>query len=148
MPVSLAVYNGGRTIDDKHTIKLEMDEHCNICLVNIDRELIKRAVSNLIQNSINHNQQGCHIFVRVTELDNYCMITVADDGAGAADEQIEKLNNTPHYMDYMACDESASQQRHGLGLLLVKQIIAAHKGNVSIKHGQHGGFEVDLYIPL
>ena len=109
----------------------------------IDKDLIKRAVSNLIQNSINHNEQGCHIFVRVISEDNVCTVVVADDGIGATDEQIEKLNNTPHYM---VCDEKTTEQRHGLGLLIVKQIIFAHNGKMLIKHSEYGGFEVDLSL--
>ena len=48
----------------------------------------------------------------------------------------------------MVCDEQTNEQRHGLGLLLVKQIIFAHNGIMQIKHSEHGGFEVDLSLPM
>lgn len=64
-----------------------------------------------------------------------CSVAVSDDGSGATDEQIEKLNNTPHYM---VCDENTTEQRHGLGLLIVKQIIAAHGGSTMIGHSSYG----------
>ena len=70
---------------------------------------------------------------------------VSDDGVGATDEQIRKLNNTPHYM---VCDEQTTEQRHGLGLLIVKQIIFAHNGIMQIKHSEYGGFEVGLSLPM
>lgn len=132
-------------IDEKYTIEWETDEVLTSCIANIDKDLIKRAVSNLIQNSINHNEQGCHIFVRVIVEDNVCTVVVADDGIGTTDEQIEKLNNTPHYM---VCDEKTTEQRHGLGLLIVKQIVFAHRGKILIKHSEYGGFEVDLSFPM
>lgn len=132
-------------IDDRHTIEWKTDEALTSCPVCIDKDLIKRAVSNLIQNSLNHNQQGCHIFVSVIAEDNVCTVVVADDGMGATDEQIEKLNNTPHYM---VCDEKTIEQRHGLGLLIVKQIIFAHNGKMLIRHSEYGGFEVDLSLPM
>lgn len=132
-------------IDDNYTIEWKTDETLTSCPVCIDKDLIKRAVSNLIQNSMNHNQQGCHIFVRVIAEDNVCTVVVADDGMGATDEQIEKLNNTPHYM---VCDEKAIEQRHGLGLLIVKQIIFAHNGKMLIRHSEYGGFEVDLSLSM
>ena len=132
-------------IDEKYTIEWETDETLTACPVCIDKDLMKRAVSNLIQNSINHNDQGCHIFVRVISEDNVCTIVVADDGIGATDEQIEKLNNTPHYM---VCDEKTTEQRHGLGLLIVKQIIFAHNGKMMIRHSEYGGFEVALSLPI
>lgn len=132
-------------IDDRYTIEWETDEALTACIVNIDKGLMGRAVSNLIQNSMNHNGQGCHIFVRVMAKDNVCVVVVADDGVGASDAQIEKLNNTPHYM---VCDEKTTEQRHGLGLLIVKQIIFAHNGSMTIKHSEYGGFEVDLSLPM
>ncbi|MDE6024292.1 MAG: HAMP domain-containing histidine kinase [Lachnospiraceae bacterium] len=132
-------------IDEKYAIEWETDENLTSCPVCIDKDLIKRAVSNLIQNSMNHNEQGCRIFVRVVAEDNVYTVVVADDGMGATDEQIKKLNHSPHYM---VCDENASEQRHGLGLLIVKQIVFAHKGKMLIKHSEYGGFEVELGLPL
>lgn len=106
---------------------------------------MKRAVSNLIQNCINHNEQGCHIFVRVMTGEDTCMVVVADNGRGATDEQIEKLNHSPHYM---ICDENTLEQRHGLGLLIVKQIVTAHGGVTEIGHSSYGGFSVTLILPM
>ncbi len=130
-------------MDDKHPIVWETDEALTFCPVNADRDLMKRAISNLIQNSINHNVQGCKIYVGVTVQNGQCTITVADDGVGATDEQMEKLNKAPHYM---VCDENVAEQRHGLGLLIVKQIIAAHGGTAAIEHSAYGGFCVKITL--
>lgn len=132
-------------IDDKHPIEWEADEDLTFCTVNVDRDLMKRAISNLIQNSINHNEQGCNIYVSVASQNGQCAITVADDGIGTTDEQIEMLNKAPHYM---FCDKNVAEQRHGLGLLIVKQIIAAHGGSSTIEHSAHGGFCVKLTLPI
>ncbi len=132
-------------IDDKHPIEWETDEDLKVCFADIDEDLMKRAVSNLIQNCINHNEQGCHIFVRVMTGEDSCMIVVEDDGRGATDEQIEKLNRSPHYM---ICDENTTRQRHGLGLLIVKQIVTAHGGVTEIGHSSYGGFSVTLILPM
>lgn len=132
-------------IDDRYPIEWETNETLTVCPVTVDKDLIKRAVSNLIQNCINHNGQGCNIYVRVTDEAGKCTVVVADDGAGADDEQIEKLNHSPHYM---VCDENTTEQRHGLGLLIVKQIAAAHGGTVLIGHSSRGGFSVKLTLPM
>ncbi|SCN25407.1 Histidine protein kinase DivJ [Clostridium sp. N3C] len=132
-------------IEDTHPIELEMDEDLSVCPVKVDKALIKRAVSNLIQNCINHNEKGCKIYVSVVAENNQCTVTVADDGIGVTDEQLKKLNNTPHYM---ICDENTTEQRHGLGLLIVKQIMAVHGGTTVIDHSSYGGFLVKLALPL
>ena len=132
-------------IDEKHPIIWETDQALPACPVDVDKELIKRAISNLIQNSIRHNEQGCKIYVSVTAKKGTCKVEISDDGIGASDQQLEKLNHAPHYM---VCDENTTHQRHGLGLLLVKQIIAAHGGETAIGHSPYGGFSVTLRLPV
>ena len=73
------------------------------------------------------------------------MIRVEDNGVGVSDEQLETLNHAPHYM---ICDTSTSEQRHGLGLLIVEQIVDAHSGSVEISKSEHGGFMTTLKLPL
>lgn len=133
-------------ISGKYPVEWLTDSDLNTVIINADKDLIKRAVSNLIQNSINHNENGCTIYVAVKEEHGkVCKIVVSDNGVGATDEQIDKLNNSPHYM---VCDENTSEQRHGLGLLIVKQIAAAHKGTVEIRHSEYGGLEVEICLPV
>lgn len=131
-------------IEDKYPIEWQTDEALTVCLINADKDLLKRAVSNLIQNSINHNEQGCNIYIKVTADDAYCTVTVSDDGVGATDELIEKLNKIPHYM---LCDKNTTEQRHGLGLLIVRQIVSAHSGTIVITNNSYGGFSVKFMLP-
>ena len=131
-------------IDDSFPIEWKTNDELTICNIFADKDLLKRAVSNLIQNSINHNDNGCTILVSVAEVGDNCIISVEDNGIGATDGQIERLNNTPHYM---VCDTNRAEQRHGLGLLIVRQIIAGHNGKVEIDHSGYGGFKVVMTIP-
>lgn len=131
-------------IDDRFPIEWKTTDTLTACYINADKDLLKRAVSNLIQNSINHNENGCVIYASVDDDNNTCRICIEDNGTGASDEQIDRLNHTPHYM---ACDTDTAEQRHGLGLLIVKQIIKGHNGTILIDHSEYGGFKVVLIIP-
>ena len=131
-------------IEDKFPIEWKTDDELSACSIDADRDLLKRAIANLIQNSMNHNEKGCAIYVSVTTDNDNCIICVEDSGVGASDEQIGKLNNAPHYM---VCDTNTTEQRHGLGLLIVKQIIDGHNGKVLIEHSEYGGFKVMIMIP-
>ena len=131
-------------IDEKFPIEWKTKSEFVSCFVNVDKNLIKRALANLIQNSINHNENGCTIYVSVKEDEKNCIICVADNGIGVSDKELEKLNNTPHYM---VCDKNTTEQQHGLGLLIVKQIMDVHNGQVEMKHSEYGGFKVVLQIP-
>lgn len=131
-------------IDDRFPIEWKTDDKLTICSINADKDLLKRAIANIIQNSINHNENGCTIYVSVAEDNSKCNICVEDNGVGASDEQIEKLNHAQHYM---VCDTNTTEQQHGLGLLIVKQIIDGHNGKTIIDHSEYGGFKVILGIP-
>ena len=130
-------------IDEKFPIEWKTKSEFVSCFVNVDKNLIKRALANLIQDSINHNENGCTIYVSVKEDEKNCIICVEDNGIGVSDEELEKLNNTPHYM---VCDKNTTEQQHGLGLLIVKQIMDVHNGQVEMKHSEYGGFKVVLQI--
>ena len=132
-------------VDGRYPIEWETDEELAVCRICADKELIKRAVSNLIQNSMNHNEDGCTVHVAVEEINGYCVISVEDDGAGASEEEIERLNHAPHYM---VCDTNTREQRHGLGLLIVKQIAESHGGKAEIGRSGYGGFGVKIMLPL
>lgn len=121
------------------------DDNLTVCMVKADRDLLKRAVSNLIQNCINHNETGCTIYVSVQAEENNCVIRVEDNGIGVSDEQLDSLNKAPHYM---VCDTNTTGQRHGLGLLIVKQIIASHQGTITMEHSAFGGFAVEIKLPM
>lgn len=90
-----------------------------------DKGLLERAAANLLANAQVHNPQGCRIWVRVRAEGERAVLEVEDDGRGVTPEELSRLQNTPHYM---MSDGSAKEQRHGLGLLIVRQIAAAHQG--------------------
>ena len=48
----------------------------------------------------------------------------------------------------MVCDSNVTNQRHGLGLLIVKQIMAVHHGKTTIEHSKYGGFAVKLELDV
>lgn len=131
--------------EEKYPILWETSESLNVCFAQADKNLIRRAVGNLIQNCINHNEQGCSIYVCVSVLQQMCCVEISDNGCGMPDNQIEQLNHTPHYM---ICDTNTDRQQHGLGLLIVRQIAASHGGRIEIGRSPHGGFSVKMLLPI
>lgn len=129
-----------------YPIDVQIPKDVTPCFVLGDAALLQRAITNLYHNSINHNEAGCNIYVSLYKEKGTCFIHFEDDGIGATLEQIEQLNHMPHYM---VCDESTKEQRHGLGLLIVKQIVEVHHGTVELAQSKkHGGFSVSIQLPL
>ena len=94
-------------------------------------------------NSINHNPQGCTISLRLDCSDSTVSLTVADDGVGLSPEKLRELKEKPHYME--STDERLDL-RHGLGLLLVRQIVEAHGGTMKIESAPQSGYKTILTL--
>lgn len=128
-------------IGEKHSIEVEISPDAENAVIECDARLISRAVGNLVQNSINHNPQGCTISLRLDCSDNTVSLTVADNGMGLSPEKLRELEEKPHYME--STDERLDL-RHGLGLLLVRQIVEAHGGTMEIESAPQSGYKAIL----
>ncbi len=139
-----AVYFMNLDIDGKYPMELAVDISSRSGeIVPGDLELLKRAVNNLLQNAQIHNPAGCHIWMGISEAEGRICITILDDGIGVTEEQLRRLKDTPHYM---LSSGRTSEPRHGLGLLIVQQIVGVHGGSVEFGHGEENGFRVDIFL--
>ena len=128
-------------ISEKHSVKVEISPEAEPAVIDCDARLILRAIGNLVQNSINHNPQGCNIFLSLDCSSENVSITVADNGVGMSAEKLRELEEKPHYME--STDERLDL-RHGLGMLLVRQIMEVHGGVMEINTTQICGLTVIL----
>lgn len=136
-------------ISDIYTIEIEIAENAENVVLEGDARLILRAISNLVQNSIKHNPDGCKICLELEYTKKYaknCLIlSVTDDGVGISPEKRCELEKKPHYME--STDERLDL-RHGLGLLIVQQIVSAHKGTMQIVDAVPHGCKTSLTFVL
>lgn len=133
------LFNTG--VPDIYSIDIEIATAAATAAIDCDPRLISRAISNLVQNSMKHNPQGCNIKLSLGCSDTSLILIIADDGIGLSAEKLQELEEKPHYMN--STDERLDL-RHGLGLLLVRQIVEAHKGTMQIKSAANHGFTTIL----
>lgn len=124
-------------LEDIYTIDLSItDVQSNLC-INGDERLFIRVISNLLQNSITHNCTGCNISVKIyLHSINQLNIEIADDGMGASAEELLKIKSKKHYI----MGDSPATEQHGMGLLIVQQIVDLHGGNMMITSRPNDGF--------
>lgn len=123
-------------ISETYTIEIDIVPGAETAVLECDARLISRAVNNLVQNSIKHNPQGCEIRIILEDVENFLLLTVADNGVGLSPEKLHELEEKPHYME---STDDRLDLRHGLGLILVRQIVEAHNGLMTIESTlQHG----------
>ena len=128
-------------IPEKYSLETEISQDAETIAIECDARLISRAINNLVQNSIHHNPQGCIISLRLDCSDSTVAITVSDNGVGLSAEKLRELEEKPHYME--STDERLDL-RHGLGLLLVRQIVEAHSGTMKIESVPQNGYQTVL----
>ncbi|WP_027399995.1 sensor histidine kinase [Anaerovorax odorimutans] len=128
-------------VSDFYSINLEIAPAAKNTSIECDSRLISRAISNLVQNSIKHNPQGCKIKISLDCSDTALILIISDNGIGLSSEKLQELDEKPHYMN---STNERLDLRHGLGLLLVKQIMKAHDGTMKINSIANHGFTTTL----
>ena len=128
-------------LDESFSIDFQSDEESELHYMLGDEALLKRAITNLLQNSIGHNPNGCTITISVSCMDRHTEIIVADNGVGVTAEKLQELNTKTHYLE--STDEKLNL-RHGLGVLLVRQIVDAHRGTMKIESAPNCGYKTTL----
>ena len=131
-------------LEERYEIGFSADQESESVTIPGDEALLKRALGNLIQNSIVHNPQGCRISVSVLCGEAGVMLEVMDDGVGVSDEKLKELTADSRHLE--STDEKLNL-RHGLGVLLVWQITEAHKGTVAMESAPGKGFKTVLIFP-
>lgn len=94
-----------------------------------DAAALERALTNLVQNAIQHGPRRGTIGIRVSKP---ACIEVTDEGAGIPRDQREQIFE-PFYR-LSPLDRGA-----GLGLNMVREIVLLHGGQVSVTDGADGG---------
>jgi len=99
--------------------------------VRADRELLRQALFNLVQNAVQFSPQGETVGIAVVPGHNgACRIEVADRGPGVDDENIPSLF-TPYF--------TTRPDGTGLGLAIVQRIAALHGWQTSYRKRPGGG---------
>ncbi|MDE6664433.1 MAG: HAMP domain-containing histidine kinase [Lachnospiraceae bacterium] len=131
-------------LPDCYSLEVNISPTVENSMIECDAKLITRAINNLVQNSIHSNPQGCTIILALQITENKLLLTIQDNGIGISAEKLEELKNKPHYME--STDERLDL-RHGLGLLLVRQIVEAHHGTIDVESKLKEGYKTNIYFP-
>ncbi len=131
-------------LPDQYSIDIEISANAEITTFECDARLISRAINNLVQNSIRHNPDGCAIMLSLDCTEDRVFLCVSDNGVGLSAEKRKELQERPHYIE---STDDRLDLRHGLGHILVRQIVKAHNGTIQIESEYQKGFKVMLIFP-
>ena len=67
-----------------------------------------------------------------------------DNGIGLS-EKVTGITEIPHYMEK---SDERLDLRHGLGLIIVRQIVIAHGGKIKIDSEPNRGYTTTIFLPI
>jgi two-component system sensor histidine kinase CreC len=109
-----------------------------------DRFLLRRAVSNLLDNAIDFSPDGGEVRITLERNRRAALVRVLDQGPGipeyAQDKVFEKF--------YSLARPHSSKKSTGLGLSFVREIAALHHGRIELGNAPEGGARATLSLPL
>ena len=106
------------------------------------KNLIKRCLNNLIENSIRY---GNKLNIELSKKKTSLIIKVEDDGPGIPENEYENVFKPFYKIDKGRADSKSSV---GLGLSIASDIIRSHGGNIKLDKSSLNGLEVKIFLPV
>ncbi len=111
----------------------------------IDPDLIREAMVNLLSNAMRYTSEGGSVVVRVARDRHNVLLSVQDTGMGIAKEDIPRV-----FSRFWRSDASRERVAGGLGvgLSLTKEIVDRHNGTISVDSEEGVGTTFTLHLPV
>ncbi len=122
------------------SIALEQSVAPALPMVLCDRDRVLQVLSNLVGNSIKFTPPAGRIHIAVALHEGEVCFAVQDTGRGISEAEL------PHLFDRYWKSE-AGDRGVGLGLSIVKGIVAAHRGKLSVQSTQGQGSTFSFTLP-
>lgn len=115
--------------------KLVADLPTNPVLMLLDGERVQQVIENLLSNAIKYTPQNGQITLSLTSDVAAAIITITDTGRGISPGQIDKLFSKYTRLE---ADKSGGIKGTGLGLVIAREIVEAHDGEVRVESAGAG----------
>lgn len=102
-----------------------------------------KVVTNLISNSMKFTPNGGTIKVNATLMPGRVTISVSDTGAGIPQEKQHLL-----FTKFSQASTAGTQMGTGLGLYIVKGVVEAHGGTISLTSEEGHGTTISFTVPI
>jgi two-component system sensor histidine kinase CreC len=109
-----------------------------------DAFLLRRAVSNLLDNAIDFSPDGAEVTVTLETGRRTVDIKVRDQGPGIPEYAVDKVFEK----FYSLARPHSRKKSTGLGLSFVREIASLHHGRIGLDNGDNGGALATLSLPL
>ena len=106
------------------------------------KNLIKRCINNLIDNSLKY---GNKVNIELSKKTTNIFINIEDNGPGIPEKEYENVFKPFYKIDKGRADAKSSV---GLGLSIASDIIRSHGGNIKLEKSKLNGLGVRIFLPV
>jgi signal transduction histidine kinase len=111
----------------------------------VDRNMVNTILRNLITNAIKYTHKAGTIKVMAIQVDHQAFISVIDNGVGIDPGMIGKLFKISEKISTAGTEKETGT---GLGLLLCKEFVEKHGGQIEVRSELGKGSEFIFSLPL
>ncbi len=122
------------------TVEVGIDDTLRI---HADRIMIEAIIRNLLSNAIKFSESESVISISAMEKDETIEVEVSDSGIGMTPDQITKVMTNGGYTKRGTANEKGA----GIGMTLVREFTAIHKGELSINSKLGDGTRIVVTFP-
>ncbi|MEX5990473.1 heavy metal sensor histidine kinase, partial [Providencia hangzhouensis] len=94
-----------------------------------DKDMLRRAITNLISNAIRYTPKGDSVSINISNVKNGIELIISNPGMKIPEEHLAKLFDRFYRVDK---SRQRKNEGSGIGLAIVKSIILAHKGRITV----------------
>lgn len=105
--------------------------------------LLSHVWLNLIDNAVKFSPQNGQIRIRLKQLDGCVTFSIWDNGLPIPEADINRIFNK-----FYQGDNSHASEGNGLGLALVRKIVSAEHGTISVSSSEDAGTEFKVVLPV
>jgi len=109
---------------EQFAVTTDLDEDM---FAEVDSEKLKQAVGNLLSNAIKYSADIKEVSVRLYREHDKVGVEVADRGIGIAEEELSRI-----FEEFYRVEQREGASGTGLGLTVVKEIVEAHSGEITV----------------
>ncbi|HWG77650.1 MAG TPA: ATP-binding protein [Steroidobacteraceae bacterium] len=109
-----------------------------------DRELLFRALENVVRNALSHAPNGSTVELSARAEGGQVIIRVSDQGPGVPPDLLERIFE-PFFRVGKARDRDTGG--HGIGLAITSRVVGLHAGTVRARNLPAGGLQVEIVLP-
>jgi signal transduction histidine kinase len=126
-------------------INITFDTDVEEKIMAFDLDSMERIILNLLSNAIKFTPKGGTIEVNIHDRKDAVVISVKDNGIGIA-----KNRQASIFKKFIQVDKSLSRNNEGsgIGLSLVKELVALHNGSVELESTPNKGSEFKIILPV